>query len=62
MTNPYVVRGGIQARVGNGAAGAAHGAAEAATEDPEIFFYEFMGTLNKYDRPDLVMEDGEHTA
>ena len=44
MTNPYVVRGGIQARVGNGAAGAAHGAAEAATEDPEIFFYEFMGT------------------
>ncbi len=52
MRNPYVLTCGIAATPG-----VAHG--PTADDDFEMFLYEFVGDLSRFDDPGLVDEDGE---
>ena len=54
MRNPYLLTCGIAATPG-----VAHGPTVGAWGDFEMYLYEFVGDLSKFDDPGLVNEDGE---
>jgi hypothetical protein len=54
MRNPYVLACGIAATPG-----VAHGPTVGAWGDFQMYMYEFVGDLSKFDDPGLVDEDGE---
>ncbi len=57
MRNPYVLTCGIAAT-----RGVAHGPVFDVWGDFEMYLYEFVGDLSKFDDPGLVDEDGEVVA
>jgi hypothetical protein len=59
MANAYVILTcGLRRGAGHGAGnGAGNDVVEETDDEWEMFVYEFIGDLDKYDQPDLLSED-----